>query len=81
MKNTRLNIAYVEENVCTKHVYSYVCIAINDGCEFKYIHGHRWISTNVDECQQIKFIHNYQTPFICSIITFTYMLLFHPHYD
>jgi hypothetical protein len=46
----------------------HVCIAINDGCEFKYIHGHRWISTNVDECQQMKFIHDYQTPLFVPIL-------------
>jgi hypothetical protein len=46
MKNTRLIMTSVEENVCTKHVFFHVCIAINDGCEFQ-------IYMNMDECWQI----------------------------
>jgi hypothetical protein len=43
MRNTKLIITFIEENVCTKHV----CIAINDGCEVKYI----WTWMNVDKCE------------------------------
>jgi hypothetical protein len=50
---------------------SHACIAINEECEFKC----RWTWINVDKCGWMKFIHNYQTLFICSKVTFIYMLL------
>jgi hypothetical protein len=76
MKNTRLIITSVEENVCTKHVFFHVCIAINDGCESKYI----WTWMNVDKCEWMS-TNDIHPQLLNSIHLFQYyMLLFNSQY-
>jgi len=79
VKNSCIITTFVEENVYTKHVYIYILQLMMDVNSSVYEHG--WMLTNVDECQWMKFIHNYEHhSFVPFILHSPYVLLINPQY-